>query len=95
MKIVIDSDVSKVADFMLNNVRAAELNRVAHAIADLADFVWKPEYIARERKPFFLKWADEIKAPESRQLLVSKPRNGVSREASDLQGSNGRRKLLH
>lgn len=94
MKIVIDSDVSKVADFMLNNVRAAELNRVAHAIADLADFVWKPEYIARERKPFFLKWADEIKSPESPQLPASKPRNEASREALDLQGSNGRRKSL-
>lgn len=91
MKIVVDSAVSKVADFMLNNLRAAELNRVARAIAD---FVWKPEYITRERNPFFLKRADEINFPESRRPLVSKPRNGVSREASDLQGSNGRRKSL-
>lgn len=94
MKILIDSDVTKVADFMVNNVRAAELNRVAHAIADLADFVWKPEYIARERKPFFLKWADDINAPESQQPLVSKRPSAARHEVSDLRGVNGRRKSL-
>ncbi len=94
MKIVLDSDVAKVADFMLNNVRALELQRVAHAIADLANFVWAPEYILLEQKPFTLKWAEEISRAELQRPLASKRRNGARREASDLRGLNGQNKSL-
>ena len=44
MKIVVDSDVSKVAEFMLRNVKARNLQRVAHALSELSDLVWKPEF---------------------------------------------------
>jgi hypothetical protein len=43
MKIVIDADVSQVAEFMMRNVDGSRLCRVAHALAELSDLVWKAE----------------------------------------------------
>ncbi|MGA9884030.1 MAG: hypothetical protein WBQ34_09955 [Candidatus Acidiferrales bacterium] len=64
MKIAVESNVAKVADFMLNNLRAHELYDVAQAIAKLADFLWKLEYIDDANKPFRLVWAEDINAAE-------------------------------
>jgi hypothetical protein len=94
MKIIIDPDIAKVVNFMVQNVRALELHRTAHALADLADFVWKPDYVESERKPFTLKWAEEItSSSESPQPSVSTPRQAVDREVSDHQASNGESRL--
>jgi hypothetical protein len=43
MKISIERDVGKVANFMLRNVDARELRRVAHAITQIADMFWTEE----------------------------------------------------
>ena len=47
MKISIERDVGKVAKFMLRNVNAHELRRVAHAITQIADMFWTEEYFNR------------------------------------------------
>jgi hypothetical protein len=39
MKIVLDADVDKVAEFMMRNLKARDLRRVAHAVAQIADLV--------------------------------------------------------
>lgn len=71
MKITIEHDVAKVAEFMVGNLRAHDLHRVALAIADLADFIWKPDYIDNPRKPFRLIWAEDIATFESQQPSAS------------------------
>jgi hypothetical protein len=43
MKIVVDADVSNVAEFMMRNVDGSRLQQVAHALADLSDLIWTPE----------------------------------------------------
>lgn len=49
MKILIDGDVAQVAEFMMQNIRARELRRVAHALVQVADLMWtdciQPEQI--------------------------------------------------
>ena len=50
MKIVLDSDVAKVAEFMLRNVPASDLQRVAHGLSELADLVWKASDIEPSQK---------------------------------------------
>jgi hypothetical protein len=43
MKIILDSDLAKVVEFMLRNVEARRLRLVAIAIAQLANLCWTPE----------------------------------------------------
>ena len=40
MKIVVDADVSNVAEFMIRNVPAAKLQSVARSISQLGDLLW-------------------------------------------------------
>jgi len=50
MKIVVDTDVSQVAEFMMRNVDGSRLRRVAHALAELSELVWKPEDVQPSEK---------------------------------------------
>lgn len=51
MKISVDTDVSKVAEFMIRNVPAAKLQSVARNLSQLADLVWSHHAIPAV-KPF-------------------------------------------
>jgi hypothetical protein len=70
MKIVIESRVAKVVDFMVNNLKVHDLHYVAHAVAQLADFVLKPEYLAmgaESRRPLTsTKPCEEVRAASDR-----------------------------
>jgi hypothetical protein len=54
MKITFDRDVADVANFMLRHVESRRLHRVAHALAQMADLVWRPELydIDPDKRPF-------------------------------------------
>jgi hypothetical protein len=61
MKILVDDDVAKVAEFMLGNCRAPELYRVACAINRLAEMFWKPDNYPRQQpKSFTLEWGEDL-----------------------------------
>ncbi len=40
MKLVLDEDVNKTAEFMMQEVDARKLCFVAHALAEIADLLW-------------------------------------------------------
>jgi hypothetical protein len=58
LKILIEDDVAKVADYMLRNIKMKNLQRVAHSLASLSDLVWEPSYIESDHQPFQLTWPD-------------------------------------
>jgi hypothetical protein len=62
MKIVVDADVSQVAEFMMRNVDGSRLCRVAHALAELSELVWKPEDTqpAERRLSFKIERGDDL-----------------------------------
>jgi hypothetical protein len=43
MKLILDADLAKVAEFMLRNVEARRLLTVALALGQLANLCWTPE----------------------------------------------------
>jgi hypothetical protein len=45
MKISLDSEVARVAEFMVRNLKARDLRRVALAIGQIAELVWTDEYL--------------------------------------------------
>ncbi len=73
MKIILDPDVSKVAEFMMRNVKARDLRRVARALAQMADLVWQPELLdlSARLRPFTLSLSDEPRPSESPQQPTS------------------------
>jgi hypothetical protein len=55
MKLVVDEDVAKVAEFLIRSVKAKNIQRVAHGVAQLADLVFSEEWfraVAPEAVPF-------------------------------------------
>jgi hypothetical protein len=40
MKIIVDREVSKVVEFMLDNLKGQHRQRVAHAVVVIADLLW-------------------------------------------------------
>jgi hypothetical protein len=48
MKIIVDRDVAKVAEFMERNLIAPKLQEVAHGLAKLADLIWA--HLAHDNK---------------------------------------------
>ena len=44
MKIVIETDVAQVAQFMMDNVKPQHYRRVAHALVMLAEMFWTEEH---------------------------------------------------
>lgn len=58
MKILIDDDVAKVADYMLRNIKMKNLRRIAHSLASLSDLIWEPSYIESDHQSFKLTWPD-------------------------------------
>lgn len=71
MRIVIDGDIALVAEFMLKTVKADRLQEVARSIAQLADLVWEPNYIAKSNKPFKLDWSEDLSKAVLRPQAVS------------------------
>lgn len=55
MKIMLDSDLAKVASFILRNVEARRLRAVALAIGQLANLCWTPELLD-SCKPRLFNW---------------------------------------
>jgi hypothetical protein len=52
MKICLDDDVGKVAEFMERNLPARKLQAVADALAQLADLIWARHANARDFRAF-------------------------------------------
>jgi len=95
MIIEVDPDVALVAKFMIANVKARNLYRIAQAIAKLADFVWQPDYIEDPNKPFHFCWEEPIaNFAGSPQPLVSTGPCEVGPAESDHSDINGANKPL-
>ena len=44
MKLIVDEDVAKVAEFMRLNIDAIKLQRVARALVQLGELIWPEQY---------------------------------------------------
>ncbi len=44
MKLVVDKDVAKVAEFMVLNIPGTKLQRVARALVQLGELIWPEKY---------------------------------------------------
>jgi hypothetical protein len=79
MKITFDPDVADVASFMLSRVESRRLHQVAHALAQMADLVWRPELydIDPDKRSFRVFDEHEICPSE-----LQRPLDATSREVS-------------
>ncbi|WP_423951370.1 hypothetical protein [Candidatus Binatus sp.] len=84
MKLIVDEDVAKVAEFMRLNIDAIKLQRVARALVQLGELIW-PEQYPEDR---YLAFRQEIspleRAADSPQQPVAKLLDHT--EGRDIQG---------
>jgi hypothetical protein len=52
MKLIVDEDIAKVAEFMLRNCPAVKLQKIARGLVQLGELIWPEQYPWLER-PFF------------------------------------------
>jgi hypothetical protein len=52
MKLIVDEDVAKVAEFMRRNIDAIKLQRVARALVQLGELIWPEQYPQDRFLPF-------------------------------------------
>jgi hypothetical protein len=85
MKIVVERNVAKVAEFMMRTVRADDLSRVAHALVQIADLFWQPEKTREElaayRQSFSLERGDDL---VNHAVSLSLHKDSTSSDSSDL-----------
>jgi hypothetical protein len=80
MTITFDSDIKEVARYMLQHVQARRLHKVAHALAQIADLVWRPEVydIAPYKRTFRIDMEYDLRPSESRSPLNATLPDGLS-----------------
>lgn len=81
MKLIIDEDVAKVAEFMRRNIEAVKLQRVSRALVQLGALIW-PEQYAEDR---FLAFRQELSplepdADSQRRPRIPPARKGIDKE---------------
>jgi hypothetical protein len=80
MKITIDRDVAKVADFMIRNVPAAKLQSVARSLSQLSDLVWAHHAVPTVKafRPFQLEHdGPNLNAIEGPADLLERPADAM------------------
>jgi hypothetical protein len=76
MKLIVDEDVAKVAEFMMRNLPALKLRRIAHGLVELGDLIWRypsmdqPEYtFLLERPTLTPRVRADLSAPQPNATL--------------------------
>jgi hypothetical protein len=77
MRIHLDGDVSKVAEFMIRNVSAPKLYQVSQGLSQLAELVWKEYAISRPDG-----WSEESPACRALELRAYARETGQQNDAT-------------
>lgn len=90
MRIFLDPDIDRVAEFLLHNVPAAKLHRVAHELAKLADLLWQEVPEGTRYRPFQWECSDALTAQDVDRSQRRSDTTQPAHQRASQPESNGR-----